>query len=131
MKPDRLSTIASLLTVLLLSLHLADDIVRGYEEGVLWNLIAIPIVVLWLYGALVLGDRQSGRLITLVFSLLATGVPIIHFQGAKGFAGWRVAGTSGATFFVWTLLAIGITALLGFLLSARGLWRGLRSRDPA
>ena len=123
MKQDRLLTIASVLSVLLLSLHLADDIVRGYEKGNLWNLTAIPIMVLWLCGALVLAGRRSGYVINLLFSLLAVGVPIIHFSGVKGVAGGRIAGTSGAMFFVWTLLAIGATALLGFFLSAHGLWR--------
>jgi len=131
MKPDRLLTIASVSTVLLLSLHLADDIVRGYEKGGLANLTAIPLMVAWLCGTLVLAGRRSGYVITLLFSLLGVGVPILHFKGAAGVAGGRIAGTSGATFFVWTLLAMGVTALLGFLLSAHGLWRGLRSRDAS
>jgi len=41
--------------------------------------------------------------------------------------GRRVAHTSGAMFFVWTLLALGVTGLFGFLLSAYGLWRSFRS----
>ena len=49
MKQSVLWTIASLLTILLLTFHLADDIVRGYEKGGTSNLLAIPIAVVWLY----------------------------------------------------------------------------------
>lgn len=131
MKQDKLLTIASVLAVLLLSLHLADDIVRGFEKGGLSNLNAIPLMVTWLYGTLVLAGRRSGYVITLLFSLLAVGIPILHFSGAAGVAGGRVAGSSGAIFFVWTLLALGGSALFGFILSAQALWRGFRSRDAS
>ena len=127
MKPSGLLTIACLLSVLFFTFHLADDIVRGYEKGVLWNLTAIPIAVLWLYATLVLGERRSGYVIVLLLSLLAIGVPIIHFKNPAGFAGSRVANTDGAFFFVWTLLAIGVTSLFSVILAARGLW-GLRAR---
>ena len=43
MKQSVLSTIASVLTILLLTFHLADDIVRGLEKGGPSNLVAIPI----------------------------------------------------------------------------------------
>jgi hypothetical protein len=46
----------------------------------------------------------------------------------KGVAGGRIAGSSGAFFFVWTLLAVGVTAVFSVILSARGLW-SLRSRS--
>ena len=130
MKQDRLLIVASVLSVLLFSLHLADDIVRGFEKGGLSNLNALPLMVAWLYGTLVLAGRRSGYVITLLFSLLSVGIPFLHFRGAAGVAGGRIAGTSGATFFVWTLLALGVTALFGFLLSAHGLWRSFASRTP-
>ncbi|HKV40815.1 MAG TPA: hypothetical protein VJX67_16500, partial [Blastocatellia bacterium] len=60
MKQSVMLTIASLLSILFFTLHLADDIVRGMEPGTLTNLIAVPILVLWLYGALVLAERRSG-----------------------------------------------------------------------
>jgi hypothetical protein len=34
-----------------------DDIVRGMEPGTATNLGAIPILLVWLYGAVMLGDR--------------------------------------------------------------------------
>ncbi len=115
-------TIASLLSILFLTFHLADDIVRGYEKGGISNLIAVPIVVLWLYGTLVLAGRRSGFIINLLLSLFSLVVPLIHMKGKGVGLASRVAGSSGAFFFVWTLIAIAVTALFSIVLSVRGLW---------
>jgi hypothetical protein len=40
----------------------------------------------------------------------------------SGLVGSRIA-NSGEMFWVWTLLALGVTALFSVLLPARGLWR--------
>src|SRR5260370_34260447 len=55
MKHSVMLTISSLLLVLFLTFHLADDIVYGFEPGGLANLIVVvPFSVVWLYGTLVL-----------------------------------------------------------------------------
>jgi hypothetical protein len=132
MKQSVLLTIVSVLAVLFLTLHLADDIVLGFEKGRPSNLLAVPIAVLWLYGTLALAGRRSGYVITLLGSLLGAYVPVLHFQAAAGVAGGRVANSSGAFFFVWTLLAIGVCAALSAILSVQGLWtlQWGRSRQP-
>ncbi len=122
MKRNLTLTIASLLSILLMTLHLADDIVRGMEKGGAANLIAVPIPVIWLYGTLVLAERRSGHVIILLGSLLGSLVPVVHFQGAGGVAGGEIAKSGGAFFFVWTLVALGVTAVYSVILSARGLW---------
>ena len=94
------------------------------EPGTLSNLIAVPILVVWLYGTLVLAGKRSGYVIILVGSLLGLLVPIIHMKGAG--VGGAIAKSSGAFFFVWTLLALGVTTLFSIILSARGLWEHLR-----
>jgi hypothetical protein len=53
-------TIASLLSILFMTFHLTDDIVRGMEPGTFSDLIAVPILVVWLYGTLVLAEKRSG-----------------------------------------------------------------------
>ena len=123
MNQRTLLIVANLLSILFFSLHVADDIVRGFESGGVDNLPAIPIFVVWLFGTLVLGDRRSGHVVMLLGSLLALAAPILHMQGKGVGAASRIAGTSGALFFVWTLIAIGVTALFGVILAARGLWR--------
>jgi hypothetical protein len=132
MKQSVLLTIASMLSLLFLTLHLADDIVRGFEKGGPSNLLAVPIAVLWLYGTLVLAERRSGYVIVLLTSLLGAYVPVIHFKAAGGVVGRGIATSSGALFWVWTLLAIGVCAVFSAILSAHELWKLQwgRSRKP-
>jgi hypothetical protein len=119
----RILTTASLLLILLLTSHLADDIVYGYEKGGLTNLAVVPVVVVWLHAALLLRERRSGYIITLLLSLLGLVVPVIHMKGSKGVGlASRLANSSGHFFFVWTLIAIGVTALFSIVLCIRGLW---------
>ena len=130
MKQNVMLTIASLLSILLLTLHITDDIVRGISKAESSN-IALAVLVVLLYGTLVLAERRSGYVIILLGSLLGAYVPVLHFRGAGGVAG-RIANSSGVLFFVWTLLALGVCAVFSGILAARGLWklqRG-RSREP-
>jgi hypothetical protein len=122
MKENVMLTITSLLSVLLLTFHLTDDIVRGFEKGGLSNLTAVPIFVVWLYGTLVLAERRSGYVIMLLGALLGLGVPIIHMKGKGVGVASGIANSSGGFFFVWTLIALGVTALFSVFLSVRGLW---------
>ena len=116
-------TVASLLSIVFMTLHLADDIVRGMAGGGVSTLIAVPILVIWLYGTLELRERRSGYVIILLASLLGAGVPVVHFKVAGGVVHGEIAQSSGSFFFVWTQLALGVTALFSVILAARGLWK--------
>ena len=122
MKHNLLLTIVSLLSILFGTFHLAGDIVYGYEPGTVVNLMFVPIVVVWLYGTLVLAERRSGYIIILLGSLLSLVIPVVHMQGKGVGVASRMVNTSGHFFFVWTLLALGVTGLFGVILSVRGLW---------
>ena len=126
MKRDLVLTITSLLSILFLTFHLTDDILYGMAPAGVTNLIGVAILVVWLYGTLALAERRSGYVIMLLGSLLAAGIPYIHMRGTGGVLGGEVARSGGAFFFVWTLLALGVTAAFSVILSAHGLWR-LRS----
>ena len=126
MKHNVILTIASLLSILFSTFHLTDDIIRGMEKGGASNLIAVPILVAWLYGTLVLAEQRSGYIIILLGSLLASGMPAIHMRGAGVGA---IAKSTGGFFFVWTLLALGVAGLFSVILSVRGLW-SLRRGQP-
>jgi hypothetical protein len=119
-KQNLLLTITSLLSILFMTFHLAGDIVIGFEKGGALNLIAVAILVVWLYGVLVLAGRRSGYVIMLLGSLLGLLVPVLHMKG-KGVGG-EIAQSSGGYFFIWTLIALGVTALFSVILSVRGLW---------
>ena len=127
MKSTVALTVSSLLTILFATFHLADDIVRGFSPGGLSNVAAILFLVVWLYATVALPARRSGLVIIFVGSLLASGLPIIHMTG-KGLGGGRIAGSPGAFFFVWTLIAAGVTATFSVALSVRGLWNLRRDR---
>jgi len=129
MKHNKLLTITSLLSILFGTFHLADDIARGMSPGGLLNLFVVVFCVVWLYGTLVLAGRRSGYVIILLASLLLMCVPVIHLRGpGVGFGTHR----SGGFFFVWTLLALGVTSLFSVILSVRGLWslRQASSTNP-
>ena len=130
MKHQKSLTITSLLALLLFTFHYAQDIVLGIEPGDLSTYIGVLIVVAWLYPLLALAGRKSGYLINLVFSLLATLMPILHMRGAG------LLGRSRSTleffpafFWVWTIFALCVTGALAFLLSVHGLV-SLRRGNP-
>jgi biotin transporter BioY len=120
MKSNAPLTITSLLSILFMTLHVSDDIAHGFEPGGLTSLgITVPVLVVWLYGTLVLAERRSGYVIVLIGSLLGAIVPVIHMKG-EGVG--KIATSSGGFFFVFTLMALGVTAVFSVILSVRGLW---------
>lgn len=120
--PKHALVVSSLLTLLLTTFHLADDIVRGFSPGGFSNLTAVAVWVVWLYATLVLAERRSGLVIILIASLLAFGLPLIHMSGKNGMVGPKTAASAGAFYFVWTLLATAVIAPMSVALAARGLW---------
>jgi len=128
MKDKAVLSITSLLAIVFMTLHWADDIARGISPGGVSGLGGVLIVVVWLYGTLVLGERRSGHVIMLLGSIAGLGVLVIHMRGA-GLVGGRIANSSGVFFWVWTLIALGVTSTTSISLSARGLW-GLRRGQP-
>jgi biotin transporter BioY len=125
MKHTATLIVTSLLSILLLTLHVTDDIVRGISKAEPSKTALVVLAVL-LYGTLVLAERRSGHVIMLLVGLFAAGMPVIHMRGAH-YA--EIARSAGGFFFVWTLWALGGLGGLTFMLSVRGLWR-LRSGQP-
>jgi hypothetical protein len=121
MNRNVLLTITSLFSILLMTFHLSDDIVRGFEPGGVRNITGVLMLVAWLYGTTVLAGRRSGYIIILLGSILGSGVPVVHMIG-RGLVGGRIANSSGIHFWVWTLITLQVTAIFSLILSARGLW---------
>jgi hypothetical protein len=125
MKKNVILVVASLLSLLFLTLHITDDIVRGISKAESSNTALLVLVVL-LYGTLVLAERRSGHVIMLVVGLFAALMPVLHMRGAHY---GEIARSAGGFFFVWTLWALGGLGGLTFILAARGLWN-LRRGQP-
>src|SRR4051812_34817838 len=102
MKPNVLLVVTSMLSVILLTVHIAEDIVLGFASGGLLNLAAIAILTAYLCGTLLWSERRLGLIILLLGSLLAAAMPVLHMRGA----GLGVGRSAGAFFFVWTLYAL-------------------------
>jgi hypothetical protein len=129
MKHKTTLMITSLLSIVLFASHWVDEISRGLEPGTLQGLWGIVILVVYLYGTLALSDRRAGYIIMLLGGILGLGVLVVHMQGA-GIVGRRIAGTSGIFFWVWTLIALGVTSTFSAILAGRGLWRMRGGQSP-
>jgi hypothetical protein len=121
LKIDRVLTITSLLSVVFVTFHMAEDVARGFEPGGFKNVNVIVIGVVWLYGTVMLAGRRSGYIIMLLASLLGFLTPLAHMRGV-GLVGGRMVNSGGKLFFVWTLIAVGMTSLFSVILAVRGLW---------
>jgi hypothetical protein len=118
MKQSAILVVTSLLSILLLTLHITDDIVRGISKAEPSN-TALVVLTIFMYGTLVLAERRSGYVITLLVGLFAAAMPVIHMRGVRY---GEIATSSGGFFFVWTLWALGGVGGVTLILSARGLW---------
>jgi hypothetical protein len=123
MKHNIVLTVTSLLSLLFISFHFTQDVIRQADGA---NTYPIPVIIfaLWLYGTLMLSDRVWGYIIMFFGGLFAAGMIIIHSKGI-------VVGKSGGFFFVWTLFALSTTGWVTMILSARGFWATFRNRRAA
>ena len=120
MKRNVILVVASLLTLLLMIVHMSQD-VMGQHVGAVKYPIPVVIFAVWLYGTLMLSDRISGYIIMLLGGLIGAGMIIVH---SRDF----VVSGSGGLFFVWTLFAVGTTGWFTAILAARAIWTTFRSR---
>jgi hypothetical protein len=127
MKHQVTLTVSSLLSILLFSLHWADEVARGLEPGTMSAFGGLVILAVWLCGTLVFAERRLGLVIVLLGGILAFGVPVLHMQG-RGLVGGRYANTNAMFFWVWTNIAMGASGMLSVVLSVRALWRTWRVR---
>lgn len=128
MKRNLVLVVTSLLSILLASLHLVDDIVYGSENGVASTVLIVAILAVWLYGTLMLAESRAGHIIMLLGSLSGLTIFVTHVTGTGGLPGVEIGKMSGAFFFVWTLVALAVVSLLSLAVSAQGLWNLLRSK---
>jgi hypothetical protein len=116
---NTLLTIASLVSILLMTVHITDDIVRGISPARADNIGAVVIFVVWLVGTLMLAERRLGHVIMLLGGIFAAAMPFLHMT-ARGYP--AIAKSSGGFFFIWTLIVVGVTGTWSVILSLQALW---------
>src|SRR5512147_390996 len=116
----------SLLAIFFTTLHYTDDVirnVRGMDQGGWQVLIAVLMLVVWLFAILVLVERKSGYIIGSIMSLLNSLIPLGHLTGMAGEATPGEILTASGPFFVWVVIALALTLFPSLVLSAYLLFR--------
>jgi hypothetical protein len=128
MKQNDLLSMTSILSVLLLALHISQDIAFGFDRGGLNQLVGVAILLVVLCGAVQLRERQSGKVIMLLGGVVAAGMLPLHMRN-----GLRpeFLERSGALLFIWILYVLGVIGGFSVILAVQAL-RGARAlRDEA
>jgi len=112
----RLLTVTSLLSLILLTLHVSDDIARGISSLDFASMIAVLVVALLLYATLTGEGRRAGAVSGFLIGLLALGMPALHFRGTHIN---EIAKSTGGLVFIWTLWVLGALGGAGMILAVR------------
>jgi hypothetical protein len=123
MKGNSTLVVSSLLCLILISLHIADDIARGISPAEFANMTAVVIFFVWLYATALLAERRTGHIIMLIGGFFSLGMPLLHLRGAKI---RMIAEGDGGFFFIWTLLALGTLGLFTMAVATREIWNRRR-----
>jgi hypothetical protein len=91
-------------------------------------LVGVLIFAVYLYGAVGLPERLAGYVIMLLGGLASAALPYVHTARPLG---ERFGQLPGGFFFIWTLLTMGGTGLVAFVLSVQAIqgWRSKRNPD--
>jgi hypothetical protein len=118
MKQNELLSVTSILSVLLLALHISQDIVFGLDRGGLNQLVGVAILLVVVCGAVQLRDRKSGKVIMLLGGVMALGMMPLHMRN-----GLRpeFLEKSGALLFVSTLYVLGVNGAFSIILAIQAL----------
>jgi hypothetical protein len=118
MKQNDLLSLTSILSVLLLALHVSQDIVFGFDRAGLNHLVGVAILVVLVCGAVLLRTRVLGKVIMLLGGVMSAGMLPIHMRN-----GLRpeFLEKSGALLFIWTLYVLGVIGVFSIILAVQAL----------
>src|SRR5256886_5012067 len=111
-------SVASLLSMPLLALHISQDIVFGFDRAGLNHLVGVAILLLVVCGAVLLRERPLGKVIMLLGGVMAAGMLPLHMR--NGLRPEFLA-KSGALLFIWTLYVLGVTGAFSVILAVQAL----------
>jgi hypothetical protein len=119
-KQNDLLGLISLVSALLLALHISQDIIFGFDRAGLNHLVGVAILLAIVCGAVLLRERVSGKVIMLLGGLMAAGMLPLHMRN-----GLRpdFLEKSGALLFIWTLYVLGVLGAFSVILAIKALLR--------
>ncbi|MBW8879648.1 MAG: hypothetical protein JF614_32350 [Acidobacteria bacterium] len=120
MKQNDLLSVTSILSVLLLTLHISQDIVFGFDRAGLNHLVLVGVAILLVVvcGAVLLRERAAGKVIMLLGGVMAAGMLPLHMRhGLRS----EFLEKSGALLFIWTLYFLGVNGAFSAILAVRAL----------
>jgi len=124
MKQSDLLSVTSILSVLLLALHISQDIVFGFDRAGLNQLVGVAILLVVACGAVLLRERRSGQVIMLLGGVMAVAMLPLHMRhGLRP----EFLAQNGVLLFVWTLYVLGVIGAFTVILAIQAL-RGRRSQ---
>ena len=126
MNPNLMLTITSMVSIVLMTIHISDDIARGLDTAGPQNAIGVVIFVVWLYGTLVVRERLAGQIIVLLGGVFAAAMPVLHMRGNSY---PELVRSEGGLFFIWVLFMVGTTGVFSVILAVTELWARGRNRS--
>lgn len=123
MRSLRALTVLSLASVVLLALHISQDIVFGFDPAGLNHLVGVGILLVITCGAALVPERRTGQVIMLLGGVMAAGMLPLHMRnGYKP----EFLDRPGALLFTFTLYLLGVMGLYTIILAIRILKQGSR-----
>jgi hypothetical protein len=117
-KQNDLLSATSLFSVLLLALHISQDIVFGFDRAGLNHLVGVAMLLVIVCGAVLLRERALGKVIMLLGGVMAAGMLPLHMRhGLRP----EFLERNGALLFIWTLYVLGVNGALSVILAIRAL----------
>jgi hypothetical protein len=117
-KQYELVSVTSILSVLLLALHISQDIVLGLDRAGLNHLVGVAMLLVIVCGAVLLRERPSGKVIMLLGGVMAAAMLPLHMR--NGLRPEFLA-KDGALLFVWTLYVLGVNGTFSVILAVSAL----------
>jgi hypothetical protein len=119
--------ISSLVSAVLLALHISQDIVFGFDRAGLNHLVGVGIILVIVCGTLLMPHRWWGRVIMLLGGVMSAAMLPLHMRN-----GLRpeFLETDGALLFIWTLYLLGVLGFFSIILAMLELRRPSAGPTP-
>ena len=120
MKRHVMLMVTSLVSAVLLTLHISQDIVFGFDRAGLNHLVGVGVILIIVCGTLLLPHRRLGRVIMLLGGAVSAGMLPIHMRhGLRP----EFLQSSGALLFILTLYLLGVMGFFSIILAVLELRR--------